>query len=270
MIDRIPGGTVSAWNHSPSTRHATSRTGSTEAQQRHRPAVLTGPRRCGKPVALLDAAVTLCGRDDVDPRQVIHLPCDGMHDRDLHRRLTLGRELTRSIDTERPWLCVWLLDEVSSVKPMSLRDFLAATRPGLALPYPVHPAALQAPMNATTLASIAFDIDAYDQAWQGYLTCGGSPVPSPSTLGPGRCLRPISTTLPPATRAAPDSLPSTPPGPPAADHPFVHAQQLPILPHIPDLRSATGGYSAHPARRSWATRLPVLGPQPRCCPLAPV
>ena len=39
--------------------------------------VLTGPRRVGKSVALLDVAAVLCGRPDIDPRQVIHLPCDG-------------------------------------------------------------------------------------------------------------------------------------------------------------------------------------------------
>jgi hypothetical protein len=44
-------------------------------------AVLTGPRRIGKSVALLDTAAALCARTDIDPRQVIHLPCDGMRDR---------------------------------------------------------------------------------------------------------------------------------------------------------------------------------------------
>jgi hypothetical protein len=53
--------------------------------------VLTGPRRIGKSVTLLDTAAALCGRDDVDPRRVVHLPCDGMRDRDLRRALTLGR-----------------------------------------------------------------------------------------------------------------------------------------------------------------------------------
>ncbi|HYO18065.1 MAG TPA: hypothetical protein VES02_05290 [Dermatophilaceae bacterium] len=61
-------------------------------------AVLTGPRRIGKSVALLDTAAALCGRHDVDPRQVIHLPCDGMRDRDLRRSLTLGRSDRRSFD----------------------------------------------------------------------------------------------------------------------------------------------------------------------------
>ena len=65
-------------------------------------AVLTGPRRIGKSVALLDTAAALGTRTDVDPRQVIHLPCDGMRDRDLRRSLTLGRGLTRSVDTDGP------------------------------------------------------------------------------------------------------------------------------------------------------------------------
>jgi len=40
--------------------------------------VLTGPRRIGKSVVLLDAVAALCGREEVDPRQIIHVPCDGM------------------------------------------------------------------------------------------------------------------------------------------------------------------------------------------------
>jgi predicted AAA+ superfamily ATPase len=78
-------------------------------------AVLTGPRRIGKSVALLDTAAALCARTDVDPRQVIHLPCDGLRDRDLRRSLTLGRELTRSVDVDGPRRRVWLLDEISGV-----------------------------------------------------------------------------------------------------------------------------------------------------------
>jgi len=192
-------------------------------------AVLTGPRRIGKSVALLDAAATVCARADVDPRQVIHLPCDGMRDRDLRRSLTLGRELTRSVDIDGTRRRVWLLDEISAVHgwsaivkaardgtslgddtviatgsrwvptediegnlmagragsgpgrrrrllmPMSFRDFLAATRPQLARPDRVHPAALQAASTAATLEALAFDVDAYDLAWQDYLTCGGFP-----------------------------------------------------------------------------------------------
>lgn len=192
-------------------------------------AVLTGPRRIGKSVTLLDTAAALCARTDIDPRQVIHLPCDGLRDRDLRRSLTLGRELTRSVDTQGPRRRVWLLDEISGVRgwsaivkaardgtplgddtviatgsrwvpdediegnlmagragsgpgrrrrllmPMSFRDFLSTTRPELARPDPVHPAALQEHATAATLEALAFDVDAYDLAWQDYLTCGGFP-----------------------------------------------------------------------------------------------
>jgi predicted AAA+ superfamily ATPase len=75
--------------------------------------VLAGPRRIGKSVALLDAAATLCGRGDIDPRQIVHIPCDGMRDRDLRRVLTLGRELTRSVDVPQPRRRVWMLDEIT-------------------------------------------------------------------------------------------------------------------------------------------------------------
>jgi predicted AAA+ superfamily ATPase len=191
--------------------------------------VLTGPRRIGKSVTLLDLAAALCARRDVDPRQVIHLPCDALRERDLRRGLTLGRELTRSVDTNGPVRRAWLLDEVSSVAgwtatlkeardqsdfgddtvvatgsrwasaediegnllagragstsarrrrhllPMTFRSFVAATRPGLALPVPVHPADLQEPMVAATLEELRFDVDAYDLSWQDFLTCGGFP-----------------------------------------------------------------------------------------------
>ena len=77
--------------------------------------VVTGPRRIGKSVALLDTVATLCGRRDVDPRQVLHVPCDGMRDRDLRRVLTLGRELTRSVDSPQLVRRVWLLDEITGI-----------------------------------------------------------------------------------------------------------------------------------------------------------
>ena len=191
--------------------------------------ILTGPRRVGKSVALLDLAVDLCGRDDVDPRQVIHLPCDGMRDRDLRRALTLGRELTRVVDRPVELRRVWLLDEVSVVPgwtsvlkpardgtsfgddtvvvtgskwlpgediegnllagragsgearrvrhllPLTFREFVTATRRELALPAHVHPAYLQEPHVASDLEPLRFDVDAYDLAWQDYLTCGGFP-----------------------------------------------------------------------------------------------
>lgn len=191
--------------------------------------VLTGPRRIGKSVALLDTAAALCSRPDVDARQIIHLPCDGMRDRDLRRSLTLGRELTRSVDVDRPRPRVWLLDEVSAMTgwssvvkaardgtpfgddtviatgsrwvpdediegnlmagragtgagrrrrllmPMSFRDFVTATRPELAQLRRVHPSALQDHAVAAALSRLAFDVDAYDLAWQDYLTSGGFP-----------------------------------------------------------------------------------------------
>ena len=191
--------------------------------------VLTGPRRVGKSVALLDVAAALCARPDIDPRQIVHLPCDGFAARDLRRSLTLGRELTRVVDHPTSSRRVWLLDEVSSIDgwtailksardgtafgddtvvatgsrwstnddieghllagragratsrrvrhllPMSFRAFVAASRPELARPDVVHPALLHTPNVAATLDALRFDIDAYDFAWQDYLTCGGFP-----------------------------------------------------------------------------------------------
>lgn len=191
--------------------------------------VLTGPRRIGKSVTLIDTAAALCARVDVDPRQIIHFPCDGMRERDLRRALTLGRELTRSVDNDRQRPRIWLLDEVSAVAgwsavlkaardgtevgdetvvatgsrwaekediegnlmagragtgpgrrrrlllPMSFRDYLAATRPQLHRLGQVDPARLQDPSVADSLEKVAFDVDAYDLAWQAYLTCGGFP-----------------------------------------------------------------------------------------------
>ena len=78
--------------------------------------ILRGPRRAGKTVALLDAALSLCGCRSIDPRQVIHVPCDGMGARDLRRVLTLARVLTRSVDLEQPQRRVWLFDEVSGIR----------------------------------------------------------------------------------------------------------------------------------------------------------
>ena len=45
-------------------------------------------------MVLIDTAARLCANQQVDPRQIIHLPCDGMRDRDLRRAITLGRALT--------------------------------------------------------------------------------------------------------------------------------------------------------------------------------
>lgn len=76
---------------------------------------LSGPRRIGKSVTLLQTAERLCARNDIDPRQVIHVPCDGMTAPDLRRVLVLGRTLTESVDREAPRPRVWLLDEVSAI-----------------------------------------------------------------------------------------------------------------------------------------------------------
>ena len=81
--------------------------------------VLTGPRRVGKTVALLDLASAFCQREDMSAFQVIYMPCDGMRDRDLRRSLTLGRELTRPADVGSSRPRVWLLDEVSNVSGWS-------------------------------------------------------------------------------------------------------------------------------------------------------
>ena len=79
-------------------------------------AVLRGPRRVGKSVALRDLAATLLMRPDIRPHQVIYLACDGMSAQDLTRALRLGRELTRHLDAPGPCPRVWLLDEVTAVK----------------------------------------------------------------------------------------------------------------------------------------------------------
>jgi predicted AAA+ superfamily ATPase len=77
--------------------------------------LVRGPRRVGKSVALKDAAAALCGRADIDPRQVIYLPADGMQAKDLRRALVLGRELTRSVDHDASRRRIWLLDEVTGI-----------------------------------------------------------------------------------------------------------------------------------------------------------
>lgn len=64
---------------------------------------------------------------------------------------------------------------VRHLLPMTFRAFADATRPGLVLPGPVHPAHLQDTSVAHTLDEVRFDLDAYDFAWQDYLTCGGFP-----------------------------------------------------------------------------------------------
>jgi predicted AAA+ superfamily ATPase len=77
--------------------------------------VLRGPRRVGKSVVLKETILALCGRDDLDPRQIVFLPADGMRGRDLHRVVVLGRELTRSVDLDGAKHRIWLLDEVTGL-----------------------------------------------------------------------------------------------------------------------------------------------------------
>jgi predicted AAA+ superfamily ATPase len=77
--------------------------------------VLRGPRRVGKSVALKDTLLHLCGRPDIDPRQLVYLPADGMQANDLHRVAVLGRELTRSVDRDGTRPRAWFLDEVTAV-----------------------------------------------------------------------------------------------------------------------------------------------------------
>jgi uncharacterized protein len=64
---------------------------------------------------------------------------------------------------------------VRHLLPMSFRLFLSASRPELARPDAVHPALLQTKSVAAILDELQFDADAYDFAWQDYLTCGGFP-----------------------------------------------------------------------------------------------
>ena len=212
-------------------------------------AILTGPRRAGKTVALLDAALSLCGCRGMDPRQLIHVPCDGMAARDLRRVLTLARVLTRSVDLEQPQPRVWLFDEVSGISgwtsvfkaardntlfgddtvvatgsrwvsqddiqanllagragrserrrlrqllPMGFRDFLAATRPELALPQRCHPARLMDPSVAEDLQALAYGVDDYDLAWQDYLGCGGFPRAVAEYQRTGAVVRPYQRDL---------------------------------------------------------------------------
>lgn len=77
--------------------------------------VLAGPRRVGKSVALLETALALCQRQDIDARQVIHIPCDQLTARDLRRVLTVGVELTRSVDRAGRVARAWLFDEVTHI-----------------------------------------------------------------------------------------------------------------------------------------------------------
>jgi predicted AAA+ superfamily ATPase len=193
--------------------------------------VLSGPRRIGKSVTLLRTAVTLLGRDDVDPRQVILVACDGMTPQDLRRVLVLARAMTTSIDAaaeNTPARRVWLFDEIGTIAgwsavlkyardntafgddtvvvtgsqwapdedieghllagragsgtrrrramlPMSFREFVHATSPGLDTSERIHPADLQNSTTRQVFESFAMFVDDLDLAWQAYLTIGGFP-----------------------------------------------------------------------------------------------
>ncbi len=191
--------------------------------------VLTGPRRIGKSVVLLDTAAKLCARADIDPRQVVYVPCDGFTSRNLRRVFALARNQTRSVDRGGVRPRVWLLDEIGMIRgwaqvlkgerdigplgedtviatgsrwnpaedipghllagragkspgrrlrhlmPMTFRNFVIATRRGLPLPDPTHPAELQSKSVGNALENVRFDLDGFDLAWQAYLTSGGFP-----------------------------------------------------------------------------------------------
>ncbi len=77
--------------------------------------VLRGPRRVGKSVVLKDTIAALCARADVDPRQLIYIAADEMTAQDLNRAITVGRDLTRSVDHAEPRSRVWLIDEVTGM-----------------------------------------------------------------------------------------------------------------------------------------------------------
>ncbi len=75
--------------------------------------VVRGPRRVGKSVLIKDTAARLSAREDVDARQLLYVPTDGMRAPDLRRVAKLGRELTRSVGNAPR---VWLFDEITSIR----------------------------------------------------------------------------------------------------------------------------------------------------------
>lgn len=77
--------------------------------------VVRGPRRVGKSVALKDAISSLCGRSDVDPRQLIYIAADELSAQDLHRSIVLARDLTRSVDQPASRPRAWFIDEVTGL-----------------------------------------------------------------------------------------------------------------------------------------------------------
>lgn len=65
---------------------------------------------------------------------------------------------------------------VRLLMPMTFRDFAVCTRQDeLVILDPARPDELQEPDVEQQLQAVAFDVEAYDLAWQTYLTCGGFP-----------------------------------------------------------------------------------------------
>jgi len=64
---------------------------------------------------------------------------------------------------------------VRQLLPMSFRDYLTATAPDLAGVPAVDVADMQSAEVQSQLVGLMFLVDAYDLAWQDYLTCGGFP-----------------------------------------------------------------------------------------------
>lgn len=191
--------------------------------------LLVGPRRVGKSVVLMDCIATLCARSGIDPRQIVHLPCDGFATRDLRRAITLAREMTRSIDQVSPEPRIWFFDEVGTIRgwsatfkaardqtlfgsdcviatgsrwipgedvggnlfagragqtaerrlrptsPMTFREYLNISRPNLHQIERLELPEVQSNVARQSLETAQFGLDAYDLAWQGYLSSGGYP-----------------------------------------------------------------------------------------------
>lgn len=80
--------------------------------------ILTGPRRIGKSVALMDAAVGILA-NGIDPRRLIYVTCEQLSTSDFRRVLITGRSLTSSIDVGVRSPRIWLIDEIGYVKGWS-------------------------------------------------------------------------------------------------------------------------------------------------------
>ena len=99
--------------------------------------VLAGPRRVGKSVTLMDSVDALCRRSDIDPRQIIHIPCDQLAARDLRRVLgddtvvATGSRWVKGADAAANLFAgrAGLEDtrRLRHVAPMSFRDYLIAS-----------------------------------------------------------------------------------------------------------------------------------------------